>query len=63
MSLVIGYGSFTPTSTFERVVALFCMMLAGSIYAYIIGAICQVRFSEEEMLPLASAVLYYSNSQ
>lgn len=41
MSLVIGYGAFTPANTAERVVAIICMLLAGGIYAYIIGAICQ----------------------
>eukprot|EP00941_MAST-03F_sp_MAST-3F-sp1_P000679 g679.t1 len=40
MAFVVGYGSFSPTTTSERVVALFCMFIAGSIYAYLIGSIC-----------------------
>jgi potassium voltage-gated channel Eag-related subfamily H protein 7 len=41
MALVIGYGSFAPVNTTERYSALIAMLIAGGLYAYIIGAICQ----------------------
>ena len=42
MIMVMGYGTTTPTTSSERVFAILCMMIAGSIYAYAIGSICSV---------------------
>ena len=38
--MVLSYATIEPVTTFERAVALFFMVLGGSIYAYMIGAIC-----------------------
>ena len=38
--IVLGYGSVQPSSLYERVFAIFMMLVGGSIYAYMIGAIC-----------------------
>jgi potassium voltage-gated channel Eag-related subfamily H protein 7 len=37
---VISYGDFRPVNPIERAVALIIFMIAGSTYAYVIGAIC-----------------------
>lgn len=42
MAMVMGYGDYSPASTSERVVAVILMIMAGSVYAYVIGAICAV---------------------
>lgn len=38
----IGYGDIAPQTTAERLVAILCMLTGGSIYAYIIGAVCGI---------------------
>eukprot|EP00500_Bicosoecida_sp_ms1_P000700 CAMPEP_0203808006 /NCGR_PEP_ID=MMETSP0115-20131106/1370_1 /ASSEMBLY_ACC=CAM_ASM_000227 /TAXON_ID=33651 /ORGANISM="Bicosoecid sp, Strain ms1" /LENGTH=879 /DNA_ID=CAMNT_0050716689 /DNA_START=358 /DNA_END=2994 /DNA_ORIENTATION=- len=38
----IGYGDIAPQTTLERMVAILCMLTGGSIYAYIIGAVCGI---------------------
>lgn len=42
MIMVMGYGDFTPANTTERVIAVIAMVICGSLYAYVIGAICGV---------------------
>jgi potassium voltage-gated channel Eag-related subfamily H protein 7 len=42
MAMVMGYGDFTPANSSERTVAVILMILGGSVYAYVIGAICGV---------------------
>lgn len=42
MIMVLGYGTTSPTTSTERVFAILCMLIAGSIYAYAIGSICSV---------------------
>jgi potassium voltage-gated channel Eag-related subfamily H protein 7 len=41
-ALVLGYGEFKPTNSIERIISLFIFIVAGSTYAYVIGAICGV---------------------
>ena len=40
MVMVMGYGNTTPVSSFERSVAVACMVVGGTVYAYTIGNIC-----------------------
>jgi len=47
MSMVLGYGSYPPTTTGERFVAVIIMLLAGSVYAYILGNVCQAVSSTD----------------
>jgi hypothetical protein len=42
MIMVLGFGTIKPATSFERSVALLCMVVAGAVYAYVIGAICSV---------------------
>jgi hypothetical protein len=41
-AMVISYGEFAPANTLERIIALLAFIIAGSTYAYVIGAICGV---------------------
>merc|ERR1719240_2080406 len=38
--MVLSYATVVPINTFERSWALFFMIFGGSVYAYMIGAIC-----------------------
>ena len=40
MVMVMGYGNTTPVTSFERAVAVMCMVAGGTVYAYTIGNIC-----------------------
>jgi hypothetical protein len=42
MIMVMGYSTAKPDTDLERVVAILCMIVAGSAYAYVIGAVCSV---------------------
>ena len=42
MFMVMSYGRFVPRNSFESVIAILCMLVAGSVYAYVIGSICSV---------------------
>ena len=37
---MISYAEIVPLDTFERSFALFFMLVGGTLYAYMIGAIC-----------------------
>ena len=42
MIMVMGYSTAKPDTDLERGVAIMCMIIAGSAYAYVIGAVCSV---------------------
>ena len=42
IALPMGVGDITPVTTTERVLCIWMMLIGGSIYAYVIGAICGV---------------------
>lgn len=42
MFMVMSYGRFAPANVFESFIAIVSMLLAGSVYAYVIGSICSV---------------------
>jgi len=41
MAMVFGYGAIEPVGTSQRAFALVCMFIGGSVYVYMIGAICE----------------------
>ena len=44
----IGYGDVAPVTPGEQVLCIFAMLLGGSIYAYVIGAVCGIVSSMDE---------------
>lgn len=42
MTMVIGYGKVEPVTESEQIVAIIFLILNGSMYAYVIGAICGI---------------------
>ena len=50
--MVLSYSeNIIPSNAFERAVALFCMLVGGGVYAYMIGTICGLLASSD---PVAS---------
>lgn len=48
----IGYGDVSPVTPGERVLAILAMMMGGSIYAYVVGAVCGIVASMDEATTL-----------
>jgi len=46
----IGTGDVLPGSQFERVLAIICMIIGGSAYAYIIGSVCSILSNRNRSL-------------
>ena len=44
----IGYGDVAPVTLGEQCLCIFAMLLGGSIYAYVIGAVCGIVSSMDE---------------
>lgn len=44
----IGYGDVAPVTLGEQLICIFAMLLGGSIYAYVIGAVCGIVSSMDE---------------
>ena len=42
MIMVLGFGKIQPATHLDRIVSIVLMLVAGSLYAYVIGAICSV---------------------
>jgi hypothetical protein len=40
LSMVMSYGQYPPVTAVERTICILCFMISGSIYAYVIGAVC-----------------------
>jgi hypothetical protein len=40
LSMVMSIGQYPPVTAVERSVCILCFMVSGSIYAYVIGAVC-----------------------
>eukprot|EP01029_Cantina_marsupialis_P007032 TRINITY_DN1775_c0_g1_i1.p1 TRINITY_DN1775_c0_g1~~TRINITY_DN1775_c0_g1_i1.p1 ORF type:complete len:879 (+),score=198.96 TRINITY_DN1775_c0_g1_i1:366-3002(+) len=38
----IGFGDIVAVTTLERLMAVVCMLIGGSMYAYIVGAVCSI---------------------
>jgi len=50
--MVLSYSeNVIPSNAFERAIALFCMLIGGGVYAYMIGTICGLLASSD---PVAS---------
>lgn len=47
MAMVVGYGAFEPANNTERSWAILILLVAGSLYAYLIGAICNAVASKD----------------
>ena len=41
-AMVMGYGSITPVTDFERALAVIILFMGGSTYAILIGSICEL---------------------
>lgn len=46
----IGTGDILPGSLFERSLAILCMIIGGSAYAYIIGSVCAILSNRNRSL-------------
>lgn len=40
LAIGVVYGQAIPQTVVERIVAMFCILVFGSVYAYILGSIC-----------------------
>jgi potassium voltage-gated channel Eag-related subfamily H protein 7 len=45
--MCMGYGTITPLTSTERWYSIFCLLFAGSLYAYVVGGICAAVASED----------------
>jgi hypothetical protein len=42
LALGVGYGQAVPQTVTEQVTAIFCILVFGSVYAYVLGSICGI---------------------